>query len=196
MTSPSSLPDRARRLWITVLSVFLTLAGLAVLWRAVIVTAQRQANEIEYQPAAGEPTPQRERQSDPDAPEISFIDSPAPTCYQPIPGTESCYIEWGYLQVSATSPQYIISMTVFIDDRLRAYYAGFFQTSMYVPPDLQHPGFRVDCGPPGASGIPGLGFQYNYTIRAMETGGLKAANYGAVTCPAGMYSLYLPRLQK
>ncbi len=196
MSSPTTLPDRAHRLWIALLAVLLSLAGLTVFWRGVIVSAQRQANEVDYQPAAGEPTPQRERQGGPDAPEISFIDSPAPTCYQSVAGAETCYIEWEYLQVNAASPQYIVSMTVSIAGRLRAYYGGFFQTSMFVPAKMQKPGFQVVCGPPGASGIPGLGFQYNYEIRARETGGLKAANYGAVTCPAGIYKSFLPGLLK
>ncbi len=132
----------------------------------------------------------REIQSDIDSPTISFIDSPAATCYRASVGT--CYIEWSYLSVSASASQYIISMTVSIDNRLRAYHSGFFQTAMYIPGDMYAPGFKVACGQRGASGIPELGYSYNYVIRAAETGGLKAANYGTVTCPADKGVVFLP----
>ena len=130
------------------------------------------------------------------APEISFIDSPSATCYRPVESTGSCYIQWNYLQVAATSPEYIISMTVAIDGRLRAYYGGFFQTSLYVPGDMHGPGFEVTCGFPGAGGVPGMGNTYNYTIRARETGGLGSSNYGAVTCPADVMDVFVPLIPK
>jgi hypothetical protein len=75
-------------------------------------------------------------------------------------------------------------MTVAIENLPRAYFSGFFQTSMYIPGEMLTPGFRVACGTPGSAGNPYLGNQYSYTIRARETGGLKSANYGVVTCPA------------
>jgi len=118
------------------------------------------------------------------APDISFIDNPTAQCYRPEQYTNDCYIRWQYLNVTAGSSQYIISMTVSIDNHMRAYYAGFFQTAMYVPQDMQKPGFRVACGLAGVSGKPNLGQAYSYTIRARETGGLKSANYGTVYCPA------------
>ncbi len=64
---------------------------------------------------------------------------------------DTCYIQWDYLQVSASTSQYIISMTLAIDGQMRAYHAGFFQTSMYVPTDIFRPGLRVTCGPPGSN---------------------------------------------
>ena len=127
-----------------------------------------------------------------DSPAISFIDSPNATCYLPTPGTGACYISWGYIYVTAGSGQYIITTTVAIDGDLRAYHAGFFQNSMYIPGDMTAPGFRVTCGMPGDGGIATLGNSYDYTIRARETGGLTAANYGAVFCPADVVTVYLP----
>ena len=121
---------------------------------------------------------------DPSAPLISFIDSPSATCYLPVPHTNTCYIQWQYLNVTASTSQYIISTTVSISNGIRAYYSGFFQTSMYIPGDMQSPGFRVACGVPGSGGKPDFGKSYPYIIRARETGGLKAANYGTVFCPA------------
>lgn len=132
---------------------------------------------------------------DPSAVDISFIDSPSATCYLPEPHTNTCYIQWSYLNVTASSSQYIISMTVAISNQIRAYYSGFFQTSMYIPGDMQSPGFRVACGEPGSGGKADLGRMYPYTIRARETGGLKAANYGTVYCPADTIRLYLPVIQ-
>ncbi len=127
-----------------------------------------------------------------DQPTISFIDSPAGTCYQPIGGRNDCYLSWSYLYVTAGTSQYIISMTVNIDNRLRAYHSGFFQSSMYIPGDLFGPGFKVACGPRGPNG---LGNLYPYTIRARETGGLSAANYGSIQCP-GVYLVNLPLVRR
>jgi hypothetical protein len=125
-------------------------------------------------------------------PAISFIDSPSATCDRPDSSRDTCYIEWNYLYVSASSSQYIISMTVSIDNRLVAYHSGFFQTSMYIPNDMVGHGFKVACGPRHANG---LGNSYAYTVRASETGGLSAANYGSVTCP-GVYLNFLPVIRR
>jgi hypothetical protein len=172
----------------------LAAAALLVLVFATMAGAQAPQQQVEVQPDSGEtPPPQRERQADPNAPAISFIDSPTATCYRPVHETsDACYIEWSYMYVTASTSQYIISMTVEIDGRKRAYYSGFFQTSMYVPGDIHLPGFKVSCGVPGSNPIPGLGKSYSYTIRARETGGLGAANYGTVTCPAGPNKIFLP----
>jgi hypothetical protein len=123
-----------------------------------------------------------------DQPTISFIDSPSATCYQPVSSRNDCYISWAYLYVTANTSQYIISMTVDIDNHLRALHSGFFQTSMYIPSDLYGRGFKVACGPRGPNG---LGSAHSYTLRARETGGLSAANYGSVQCP-GVYLVYAP----
>jgi len=166
-----------------------SLLGLALLmgiwWGVEYQTSAAPAPQT----IAGEQPPGREREGDPNAPQISFIDSPTAQCILPEPHKDTCYIQWGYMQVTASSSQYVISMSVAIDGRLRAYYGGFFQTSMHVPGDMQSPGFRVSCGPPGASGLPTLGSTHSYTIRARETGGLRAANYGSVTCPADIVPL-------
>jgi len=127
-----------------------------------------------------------------DSPAISFIDSPDPMCYRPVAGTGTCYITWSYLSVTASPGQYIISTTVSIDNDIRAYHSGFFQNSMYVPGDMTAPGFKMTCGMPGSGGIADLGKSYNYVIRSRETGGLSAANYGTVTCPADTITVYLP----
>lgn len=123
------------------------------------------------------------READGDAPEISFIDSPSPTCSLPHPGTNVCYITWSYFDVTASSGQYIITSTIVLNGQLQAYVSGFFQDSMYVPGTMFGQGFRVPCGAPGAGTIPALGASYSYAIRARETGGLSAANYGTVSCP-------------
>jgi hypothetical protein len=165
--------------------VFLALAGLALVWRSVIVSASTPSQVVQTQVAPGtEPGMRSADQTSPDSPAISFIDSPSATCYLPVKGTNACFIQWNYLNVTASTSQYIISMTVAIDGRIRAYYSGFFQNSMYVPTDLIPTGFRVDCGTPGSSGNPDLGKSYAYTLRSRETGGLSAANYGTVFCPA------------
>jgi hypothetical protein len=129
-----------------------------------------------------------------EAPNISSIASPSPTCSRPKPGSGACYIQWNYLYVTAASSSYIISMTVSINNQIRAYHSGFFQTAMYIPSDMTGEGYRVTCGYP--QGNAGLGNTYAYAIRSRETGGLSAANYGSVSCPADVVTLFLPTIQK
>lgn len=127
-----------------------------------------------------------------DSPAISFIDSPSPTCYLPAPGTGACYMQWEYLSVTAAAGSNIISMTVSIDNNIRAYHAGFFQSAMTIPAQMTAPGYRVTCGLPGSGGIPGWGHTYPYQIRARDTAGLSATNFGTVRCPADTVTIYLP----
>jgi hypothetical protein len=146
-----------------------------------LITQEADGNRREVQAAA-----------EIDQPTISFIDSPSATCYQPDPSQNTCYIQWNYLYVTASTSQYIISMSVSLNNRLVAYHSGFFQTSMYIPSDMFGRGFKVACGPHDASG---LGNSYPYTLRALETGGLGATNFGSVTCP-GVYLAYLPLIKR
>ena len=124
------------------------------------------------------------------SPDISFIDSPSATCYRVSVAT--CYVTWDYLSVTAATSSYVISMTITLNDQLRAYHAGFFQNQMYIPWGMYGPGFKVPCGWPGVSGNPALGYAYPYTIRAAESGGLTAANYGTAICPANPGTVFLP----
>jgi len=180
------------RKWLSLAMVALTVTALAV----AVITLVARADQVPAPIVIAEETTEarREIQAEIESPTISFIDSPSATCYRASVGT--CYIEWSYLYVSASASQYIISMTVSIDDRIRAYHSGFFQNSMYIPGDMLEPGFKVACGWPGASAAPELGYSYNYVIRAAETGGLKSANYGSVTCPADKGVVFLPLVTK
>lgn len=135
-------------------------------------------------------------EGDPSETLISFIESPTAECYRPEQFTNVCFINWQYIYVTASTSQYIISMTVNIDKRMRAAYSGFFQTSMYIDSGMISPGLQVACGSKGVSGNPQLGQAYAYTIRARETGGLKSANYGTVYCPADELRLYLPVVRR
>jgi hypothetical protein len=135
--------------------------------------------------------------SAPSAPTISSIDSPTPSCYQPVMYSNRCYISWQYMYVTADSGQYIISTTVSIDGRLRAYHAGFFQTYMYIPTDFNGPGFQVACGPAGASGLPTYGLSHSWVIQARQTGGSSTYNSGSVVCPPSLLKYnYLPFSRK
>jgi len=164
--------------------VLLTTLGIAVTYLVWGLPAVSMADA--HLENAG--LPQREV----DAPAISFIDSPSPTCYLPAPGTGACYIQWEYLSVTAAAGSNIISMTVSIDNELRAYHGGFFQTSMFIPAQMTTPGYRVSCGRPGSGGLSDWGNIYPYQIRARDTAGLSAANSGSVRCPADTVTLYLP----
>jgi hypothetical protein len=182
------------RKWFSVLAGLLALAGLAIAWGAMTARAADGPPAISVALATpqGPQPPRREVQGDPESPAISFINNPTPTCYRPVAGTGECYIQWNDLYVTASSSQYIISMTVSIDGRLRAYHSGFFQTSMFIPGDMYEPGLRVTCGLPGVGGVAGMGNSYSYIVRARETGGLSAANYGSVTCPADVAQVFMP----
>ncbi len=94
--------------------------------------------------------------------------------------------------MSASSSNYVISMTVSIDGRLRAYHSGFFQTTMLIPGEMYGPGFRVACGPRNAAGA---GKTYSYTARASESNGQSASNFGSVTCP-GVSLAFLPLIRR
>jgi len=119
----------------------------------------------------------------PQQPAISFIDSPSPTCYQPDPAQDECYINWYYAYVDA-NPSYMIAMTVTLNAvGIVSMYQGFFQTSMYTPYDMRDRGFKVACGAPGAGGNPNLGNAYSWTISARASDGLKSANHGTIYCP-------------
>lgn len=128
------------------------------------------------------------------SPNISFITSDSATCSRPNPGSGVCYIQWQYLNVTAASGSTIISMTVSIDNQMRAYHTGFFQGSMTIPHGMTGPGYKVTCGYP--QGEVDLGNSYSYIVRARETSGLAATNYGSVTCPADVVRVYLPMVRK
>lgn len=142
----------------------------------VIQSEAQDVNLREISAPAGSTAPQ--------APDISFIDSPSATCYQPDPSQDACKINWYYMAVDA-SPNYMIAMTVTLNATGPvARVSGFFQTSMYVPYSMLGDGFQVACGPLGAGGNPYLGNAYAYTINARDSSNLKSANYGTVYCPA------------
>jgi hypothetical protein len=169
--------------WSRALFVLLALAGIAAAWRWVLVSGAAAAPKSAVLQSPNDP-PLREREGPAEAPLISFIDSPSAECYRPVENTDACYIYWNYLYVTASTSQYIISMTVDIDGQKRAYHSGFFQNYMYIPSTMMGPGYKVACGVPGSGGLPSMGSSHAYTLRARETGGLGAANYGSVLCPA------------
>ncbi|HZD11206.1 MAG TPA: hypothetical protein VE553_07675 [Candidatus Binatia bacterium] len=176
---------------ITILFVFAVLLLAATFGMMKVASGQRRDGGQEPRVL------QRETQGDnvrevlapsedqaPEQPDIGFIDSPTVTCYQPDVSQDACYINWYYSSVSA-SPNYIVTMTMEINTLGPiAHMAGFFQTSMYVPYNMFPEGFKVACGEQGAGGRPRLGNAYAWTIRARDSAGLKAANYGTVNCPA------------
>jgi hypothetical protein len=130
------------------------------------------------------------------APAAAAIGNPSPTCTLPVPNTATCYIKWYDLSATAPSSEYMISMTVTIEDQMRAYVSGFFQSSMSLPADMLGLGFRVACGAPGAAGDPQLGASYRYLIQARATGGPVSQNGGGVVCPADLARVWLPAVAR
>jgi len=121
---------------------------------------------------------------DPQAPSISFIDSPSPTCYQPDATRDECYLTWYYISVNAAPAGYMITMTLTLNSiGPVAHTHGFFQPSMYIPYSMLGDGFKVACGSPGAGGNPTLGNAYGYAIRARDSDGARASNLGTIYCP-------------
>jgi hypothetical protein len=119
---------------------------------------------------------------------IGFIDSPTAYCRKLKGGT--CVINWYYISVNA-SPNYLIELWVYVEDRMVYHANGFFQTSLYIPgSDAFGEGIPVKCGSAGENtdesdpANPILyGISYDYTIRAKDSADLKSANYGKVICP-------------
>jgi len=182
-----SLPHRTHFLFLAVLT------GLLLVWGAVRAAPTIHEADAQTAAVASSPTPLPDRPTL-QAPDISFIDSPTASCVVPTPHTGICYLRWSYLYATA-DPNYIISMTVEIDGKARARYAGFFQTSMYVPDEMLI--FGVACGAAGSGGNPNFGMSHSYTIRARDSSGFGAANYGSVTCPADEpHHVYLPVVRK
>jgi hypothetical protein len=107
-----------------------------------------------------------------------------PTCIQPDPAENVYIINWNNFFAQAVSGNYMRSITLTIDDRVRAFYLGFFETYLYVD-DLHHSsGFRVPCGAFGSGGHPAVGALDTFSIRAEDTGGYVSTAYGSVRCPA------------
>ena len=171
------------RKWLVWLAVGVALAGLLAGGWGLLPRLESQASTLRAARSQDQDTNHREADGDCLSPTSSFIDSPSPTCSLPKPGTNVCYIDWSYIYVAASSGQYIITSTITLDGGVRAYVGGFFQSYMYLPGTMLAPGFQVPCGTPGTGELSDWGASYAYTIRARETGGLSAANYGTVTCP-------------
>jgi hypothetical protein len=170
------------------LIILAILTGLLLAWGMVLAAPGTKTQQVID--AAQSLSNQREVAS----PDISFIDSPAASCELAETKYNLCYLTWSYLSVNAF-PNYMITMTVSVDGKARARYSGFFQTGMYVPPEMSTIG--VACNVPSSGNAPVLGATHSYTIRARDSAGLTAANYGSVTCPADLTRrIFLPLLDR
>lgn len=128
------------------------------------------------------------------APLIGFIASPGASCSQPNPRKDDCHVNWTYVSVDA-APNSMVAMWALLETDVALKVSGFFQTSMYVPGQSLGPGFSVPCGapiddpnscpsPPGRYVPLKVGNSYADTVKALDSAGLRSANYGTVTCPA------------
>lgn len=132
---------------------------------------------------------------DPKSPAVSSLTSNLPTCYQPDPTRNTCYINWDYISVASAPADYMRYVTVTIGSRIRAVYRGFFQNSMYITTGMNGKGFKVACGGFGASGNSSLGLQYTFSVVAQDSNQAIMGNYGSVWCP-GVQLIYLPLVMK
>lgn len=132
---------------------------------------------------------------DADGPAASSLTSNLPTCYQPDPARNACYINWDYISVASDPADYMRYMTVTIGSRIRVVYRGFFQDGMYITNEMNGRGFKVACGGFGASGDPSMGLEYSYSVIAQDSNNATAGSYGSVWCP-GVRLVYLPLVIK
>lgn len=177
------------------------IAAILLGWTMIIQTsASFETNQARNAQLSPTPLPVQPLSTNsivkPDQINTSQIDSPSPTCYNPIPGSGACYILWQYINVSASTSQYMITTTVAINHHIQAYVSGFFQTSIYLPYDMLTPGLKVTCGYPGDGISPNLGNSYSYEIKARDTGGSVSTNNGIVSCPADIVKVMLPLITK
>lgn len=181
-----------RILWICAVVLLLTLAW----WRG---TTHAQGGAEPVPPSMAVPeqdwVAEGEARSDPDSLTVSSLTTRLPTCYQPDPTRNECYINWDYLSVASAPATYMRAMTVTIGSRIRAVYRGFFQNSMYVANEMNGRGFKVACGAFGASGDPLMGLRYSYSVVALDSDNGRMGNYGSVMCP-GVPLIYLPLVMK
>lgn len=132
---------------------------------------------------------------DPESPTISSFTSNLPTCYQPDPARNECYINWDHISVVSAPADYTRYVTVTVGSRIRAVYRGFFQNQMYITNEMNGRGFKVACGGFGASGDSSMGLRYSYSVVAQDSNNSTAGNHGSVWCP-GMRLVHLPLVVK
>ncbi len=125
---------------------------------------------------------------------VPIIYTLTPTCYQPVPEENACYINWSYMDVASdpSYSSYIVAISITVGNRLRARYGGFFQTVAYLEPGLRGAGLKVACGPRGADG---WGNTYAWQVSASNTNGLGTSIGDSIRCP-GTTLEFLPSIRR
>ena len=120
-----------------------------------------------------------------ESPDLDFITSSNPYCYQPDPAEDICFINFRYTYIKSDPSPYMVYLTIKIDGELRANYRSFFDNTITVHYDMNGPGFKVSCGEPGENDEedPDFGKKYAYHIMAEDSNALKSSNYGSLYCP-------------
>lgn len=176
---------------------FVTALLLAVwLWTSVDASGSSRSVSLVPSPTPLPVNPSYEEPSEPAQPQGSgSIDSFSPTCFNAIPGSGVCYINWQSVNLDV-APSYLVTMTFSIDNRLRANLQGFFQSGISLNSQVFQPGFRVTCGFPKSDSPSALGNTYAYAIRARDSSGANYNNSGQITCPADVVRLSLPLITR
>jgi hypothetical protein len=164
--------------------------------RAAPVAVQAPAQSSLRAAQSATPAPVRDALPRTIAASASALSNPDAVCYRPAAATADCFVTWSSISTSAPASQYVISMTVEIGGRLRAYHTGFFQNSMYIPPEMTDSGYKVTCGAPGSGGMAEFGRVYSYTVRARYTDSSISMNTGSVLCPADIVPAWLPLVRR
>lgn len=179
-----------------ILSFITALLLVIGVWTSVDASGLSRSVSRVPSPTSLPVTPSYEEPSEPAQPQGSgSIDSFSPTCFNAIPGSGVCYINWQSVNLDV-APSYLVTMTISIDNRLRANLQGFFQSQITLSNEVFQPGFRVTCGFPKSDSPSALGNTYAYVIRARDSSGANYSNSGQITCPADVVRLSLPLITR
>ena len=124
-----------------------------------------------------------------------------PSCVQSQPAAASCSIVIGNLSANGSDISFS-RVELLVDNKLRMYMAGFFESSAYFTYSMVPDAFTVSCGGPNASGNPNYGKSYLVTANAYMADGTSASNTMNVFCPAFVVQAtnptktYLPTIRK
>jgi hypothetical protein len=118
-----------------------------------------------------------------------------PSCVQQNPASGMCSIQFDSLSASGSDPSFS-RVELLADGKLRAYMAGFFETSAYMSYSMFPGGLQVACGAPGAGGSSGFGKAYSITANAYMADGSSSSDSANVLCPAFDGKTYAPLIRK
>ncbi len=117
-----------------------------------------------------------------------------PSCSQRVSDTAQCTITINSVSVFSNNPNFL-GLQIAINDKVRARFTAFFETSIAVNPAMLGSGLQVPCGRPGASGQANLGFIYNVQVSVLINGSSGPTDSALTACPYYQSKAFLPALR-